>query len=55
MTTGSAAGRLRSGPRCGSPATRAEVDFTGTDPQTTGGVNANYAITLSAASTRSAA
>ena len=27
---------------------RAEVDFTGTDPQTTGGVNANYAITLSA-------
>lgn len=25
-----------------------EVDFTGTDPQTTGGVNANYAITLSA-------
>lgn len=27
---------------------RAEVDFTGTDPQTTGGVNANFAITLSA-------
>lgn len=26
----------------------AEVDFTGTDPQTTGGVNANLAITLSA-------
>jgi N-methylhydantoinase B/oxoprolinase/acetone carboxylase alpha subunit len=26
----------------------AEVDFTGTDPQTDGGVNANYAITLSA-------
>jgi N-methylhydantoinase B/oxoprolinase/acetone carboxylase alpha subunit len=26
----------------------AEVDFTGTDPQTTGGVNANFAITLSA-------
>jgi N-methylhydantoinase B/oxoprolinase/acetone carboxylase alpha subunit len=26
----------------------AEVDFTGTDPQTSGGVNANYAITLSA-------
>ena len=27
---------------------RAEVDFTGSDPQTTGGVNANFAITLSA-------
>jgi N-methylhydantoinase B/oxoprolinase/acetone carboxylase alpha subunit len=26
----------------------AEVDFTGSDPQTTGGVNANFAITLSA-------
>lgn len=26
----------------------AEVDFTGTEPQTTGGVNANFAITLSA-------
>lgn len=26
----------------------AEVDFTGTDPQTEGGLNANYAITLSA-------
>jgi N-methylhydantoinase B/oxoprolinase/acetone carboxylase alpha subunit len=26
----------------------AEVDFTGTDPQTTGGVNANFAITMSA-------
>jgi len=26
----------------------AEVDFTGTDPQTEGGVNANFAITLSA-------
>lgn len=26
----------------------AEVDFTGTDPQTAGGINANYAITLSA-------
>jgi N-methylhydantoinase B/oxoprolinase/acetone carboxylase alpha subunit len=26
----------------------AEVDFTGTDPQTSGGVNANFAITLSA-------
>lgn len=26
----------------------AEVDFTGSDPQTEGGVNANYAITLSA-------
>ena len=28
----------------------AEVDFTGSDPQTTGGVNANFAITLSATS-----
>jgi 5-oxoprolinase (ATP-hydrolysing) len=27
---------------------QAEVDFTGTDPQTDGGVNANFAITLSA-------
>lgn len=27
---------------------RAEVDFCGSDPQTTGGVNANFAITLSA-------
>jgi N-methylhydantoinase B/oxoprolinase/acetone carboxylase alpha subunit len=27
---------------------RAEVDFTGTDPQTSGSVNANFAITLSA-------
>jgi len=27
---------------------RAVVDFTGSDPQTTGGVNANYAVTLSA-------
>ncbi|HET7618390.1 MAG TPA: hydantoinase B/oxoprolinase family protein [Vicinamibacterales bacterium] len=27
---------------------QAEVDFTGSDPQTTGGVNANFAITLSA-------
>ncbi len=27
---------------------RAEVDFAGSDPQTDGGVNANYAITLSA-------
>jgi N-methylhydantoinase B/oxoprolinase/acetone carboxylase alpha subunit len=27
---------------------RAAVDFTGSDPQTTGGVNANFAITLSA-------
>lgn len=27
---------------------RAEVDFAGSDPQTTGGVNANFAITLSA-------
>jgi N-methylhydantoinase B/oxoprolinase/acetone carboxylase alpha subunit len=26
----------------------AEVDFTGTDPQTTGGINANFAITLAA-------
>ena len=27
---------------------RAEIDFTGTDPQVTGSVNANYAVTLSA-------
>src|SRR5439155_15463951 len=26
----------------------AEVDFSGSDPQTSGGVNANFAITLSA-------
>ena len=34
--------------RCASTGRSAEVDFTGSDPQTAGGVNANFAITLSA-------
>ena len=41
-------GGSRSAWPCASAATRREVDFTGSDPQTDGGVNANFAITLSA-------
>ena len=47
-TMGSTAARSRFAPAIRINGDRAEVDFTGTDPQTTGGVNASYAITLSA-------